>query len=170
MISERSVDMPFYPSDIAEHNIQRLKQRWTLRTHGYVTAKPLFMRNHMLICDWDGYIYCLNAMSGKVIYEKQLYQPPKENAFLHIIPIVNRFLGEPLPYLWRGFAGTGCLSDDIWYLASVGGKEGGMLTGHQASCTPFMRRMAQSYGNKYSVNNLTPAVLLFPPVPVTNYM
>lgn len=120
--------MPVYPSDITEQNVQRLKQRWTFRTHGYVTAKPLFFRNRMLICDWDGYIYCLNAVSGKVIYEKQLYQPPKENAFLRAIPIVNRFLGEPLPYLWRGFAGTGCLSDDIWYLASVGGKEDGMLT------------------------------------------
>ncbi len=119
--------MPVYPSNITSANADKLRKVWEYRTHGYVTARPLFEGNRVYVCDWQGYIYCLNAADGTLVYEKQIYQPPKGNPVLKAIPVVNIFLGEPLPYMWNGFAGTGCLDDDIWYLASVGGKRGSAL-------------------------------------------
>ena len=119
--------MAVYESNISSSNADKLQKLWDLKTHGYVTAKPLLDGNRVFISYFHGYIYCLKANDGTLIYKKQLYQPPTGNPILMMIPLVNQFLGEPLPYMWNGFAGTGCISDGIWYLASVGGKEGSAL-------------------------------------------
>jgi len=120
--------MPVYNSTITKNNIDKLKLLWQIKTHSYVTAEPLFYNGKIFTSDWQGYIYCINAFNGKLLYEKQLYQPPKQKGWIRRIPLLKKYFGEPLPYMWNGFAGTGCISDGIWFLASVGGKEGGILT------------------------------------------
>ncbi len=120
--------MPVYPSTINAQNVQNLKTSWGFKTRSYVTAQPLGYKDRLFVSDWAGYIYCISCDTGKLIYEKQLYAPPKPNPILKRIPLVNKFLGEPIPYFWYGFAGTGCISDGVWYLASVGGKNAGLFT------------------------------------------
>jgi|GEM_PF-2774549 len=120
--------MSLFSSNITKQNVNQLKLTFQVNTHSYVTGEPLFYNGKIYAADWQGYIYCIDAISGEVIYEKQLYQPPKQVAWIRRIPLINTYFGEPLPYMWNGFAGTGCISNSIWYLASVGGKEGGLLT------------------------------------------
>lgn len=120
--------MPVYQSSITKENVDSLKKRWEFETHGNVTAKPLPHDGKLLVADWNGFIYCLDATSGKLIYEKQIYKPPKGSTIIRSLPLLKLLFGEPIPYMWNGFAGTGCLSDGVWYLASVGGKEGSALS------------------------------------------
>lgn len=105
---------------------------WEYPTRSYVTAQPLFWKDRLYCSDWAGYIYCLNAKTGVLIYEKRLYVPPEPNPLLRSIPVLGKFLGEPLPYLWYGLAGSGCISNDVWYLASVGGQKGGLFSNGKA--------------------------------------
>ncbi len=120
--------MAVYNSNITSANVSALKLLWQAETNSYVTAQPLYEQNRIYISDWQGYIYCYNAINGSKIYEKQLYEAPTANPVLAAIPVVNYFFGEPLPYMWNGFAGSGIIREGIWYLASVGGKKGGPLT------------------------------------------
>ena len=124
--------MPVYPSSITADNIAQLSVAWELQTHSYVTAQPLVLNDRVYVSDWAGYIYCADAQTGALIYEKRLYVPPTPSPLLRGIPVLSKFLGEPLPYLWYGFAGTGCISDGVWYLASVGGQKGGPLSSGKA--------------------------------------
>ncbi len=124
--------MPVYPSTITADNVHSLAVSWEFKSRSYVTAQPLVLGDRLYVSDWAGYIYCIDCKTGKLIYEKQLYIPPEPNPLLRNVPLLGRFIGEPLPYLWYGFAGTGCISDGIWYLASVGGKKGGLFTSGQA--------------------------------------
>lgn len=105
---------------------------WEYPTRSYVTAQPLFWKDRLYCSDWAGYIYCLNAKTGVLIYEKRLYVPPEPNPLPRSIPVLGKFLGEPLPYLWYGLAGSGCISNDVWYLASVGGQKGGLFSNGKA--------------------------------------
>lgn len=124
--------MPTYKSNIKKDNVDTLATAWEYKTRSYVTAQPLVLDNKLYVSDWAGYIYCIHCETGKLIYEKRLYTPPQSNLLLRNIPFLKKYLGEPLPYFWYGFAGTGCIDDGIWYLASVGGKKGGILTNGQA--------------------------------------
>ncbi len=124
--------MPVFQSNITANNVANLTISWEFKTRSYVTAQPLVAGDRVFVSDWAGYIYCLQTKTGALLYERRLYTPPEPNPVLRNIPILSKFLGEPLPYFWYGFAGTGCLSDGVWYLASVGGKKGGMFSNGQA--------------------------------------
>lgn len=113
--------MPVYSSAITQQNINRLKLLWQFSARSYVTAQPLYCKGKIYVSDWQGYIYCLDESDGSLVYEKQLYQPPRQGSVIRKIPLLKKFFGEPLPYIWNGFAGTGCISNGTWYLASVGG-------------------------------------------------
>lgn len=116
--------MPLCNSNITKQNVNKLKLKFIVNTHSYITGTPLCYNNKIYIADWQGYIYCINSETGKIIYEKQLYKPPKQEQLIRHIPLISKYFGEPLPYMWNGFAGTGCIDNGIWYLPSVGGKEG----------------------------------------------
>ncbi|MEI6100405.1 MAG: PQQ-binding-like beta-propeller repeat protein [Eubacteriales bacterium] len=120
--------MPVFSSTITPQNVGRLSYLWQFATRSYVTGQPLFFKGKIYIADWQGFIYCLHEKDGSLVYEKQLYQPPRQNSPTRKIPLLKKFMGEPLPYYWSGFAGTGCISGNCWYLASVGGREGGVLS------------------------------------------
>ncbi|MEG1614006.1 MAG: PQQ-binding-like beta-propeller repeat protein [Oscillospiraceae bacterium] len=124
--------MAVFSSAISSSNVQELTLKWQAKTRSYITSQPLSYSNNILVCDWQGYIYCFDSESGNLIYDKQLYQPPKQDGVFRKIPVLNKVLGEPLPYLWNGFAGSSCISGGIWFIASVGGKEGTMLTNGSA--------------------------------------
>lgn len=113
--------MPVYQSNITADNVHTLSVAWEYKTHAYVTAQPLALGDRLYISDWAGYIYCIHSKTGKPIYEKRLYTPPESNPLLRSIPILNKYLGEPLPYLWCGFAGTGCISSvyGIWQASAA---------------------------------------------------
>lgn len=120
--------MALFNSYISAQNVNELHLKFLVNTHSYITATPLYHSGKIFASDWQGYIYCIDAESGKLIYEKQLYKPPKQGGIARRIPLIKTYFGEPLPYMWNGFAGTGYISDGIWFLSSVGGKEGGLFT------------------------------------------
>lgn len=120
--------MAVYISNINTSNVKDIKQKWVVKTRSYITSQPLYYANKILVSDWQGYIYAFDSETGNLIYEYQLYQPPKTGNAIKKTPILKRFLSEPFPYIWNGFAGTGCVSNELWYLASVGGKEGGLFS------------------------------------------
>lgn len=119
--------MPVFSSAITPQSLHRLALAWQYATRSYVTAQPLYYKDRIFAADWQGYIYCLHEKDGSLVWEKQLYQPPRQDIALRKTPVL-KYLGEPLPYFWNGFAGTGCISNGIWYLGSAGGREGGPLT------------------------------------------
>ncbi len=120
--------MPVFSSGITPQNLSRLGLAWQYATHSYVTGQPLYYKDRIFAADWQGYIYCLHEKDGTLLYEKQLYRPPRQDRGIRKMPVLKKFWGEPLPYFWNGFAGTGCISDGIWYLPSAGGREGGPLS------------------------------------------
>lgn len=115
-------------SEINSSNIANLRPDWSYQTVSYVTGQPLLWNDKVICYDWGGYLYSLNSSTGKLNYKVQLYQPAIAKKILKKIPVLNKYIGEPLPYLWNGFAGSGCINDDKLYLASVGSKPGKALT------------------------------------------
>ncbi len=109
---------------ISSSTVGRLKPSWHYQTNGYVTGIPLITSNTVYAYDWAGYVYALDIKTGDLIYKKQLYQPATANSFLTKVPFLNKYLSEPLPYMWYGFAGSGYLNNNRLYLASVGSKPG----------------------------------------------
>jgi polyvinyl alcohol dehydrogenase (cytochrome) len=53
-------------------NAWRLKPKWIFTTHGNVSATPTVWHGAVYFPDWGGYIYALEAASGKVIWQRQM--------------------------------------------------------------------------------------------------
>ncbi len=111
-------------SAINASNVNQLHLSWHYTTHDYVTGEPLVMDQMVYGYDWQGYLYFLDLNSGKLLYSRQLYKPAQSSKFISRIPLLSNYLGEPLPYLWNGFAGSGCIVGNSLYLGSVGSKPG----------------------------------------------
>jgi polyvinyl alcohol dehydrogenase (cytochrome) len=50
---------------ISPANAARLGQAWVFNTTNDVSATPTVVGNRLLVPDWGGYMYCLNADTGE---------------------------------------------------------------------------------------------------------
>ncbi|MEU3457741.1 PQQ-binding-like beta-propeller repeat protein [Micromonospora sp. NPDC006766] len=57
---------------ITTKNVSRLKAKWTFATHGDVSATPIVSQGAVYFPDWGGYLYKLNAATGKQIWSRKI--------------------------------------------------------------------------------------------------
>ena len=138
-------------SNINSNNISNLKQLWKIETSSPVSSDPIVYLGNVYFTDWEGNAYCANKLTGKIIWKMKVYSPPTpKTCKLDKINLPSNLSKNYLnslqeicpPYGWNGFAGTGVIFGNTWYIASIGGKEG----------PPFNN---QAPGRLYAINIIT---------------
>jgi len=61
-----------HEDEIGPHNVGRLTPRWTFTTHGDVSATPAVVDGAVYFPDWGGYLYKLDARSGRTIWAHRI--------------------------------------------------------------------------------------------------
>jgi polyvinyl alcohol dehydrogenase (cytochrome) len=113
-----------YNSPINRKNIGMLRPYWSIKTTLPVSSKPLLSEGKVFFTDWEGYGYCADNNTGKIIWKTKIYNPPTPAECGDIVALRPDLKGICPPYLWSGLVGTGTIHKRIWYVASVGGKPG----------------------------------------------
>src|ERR1043165_9648461 len=57
---------------IDRRNVSELKPRWVFTTHGHVSATPSVEDGSLYVPDWGGYLYRINARTGRKIWGRQI--------------------------------------------------------------------------------------------------
>ena len=61
---------------ITSYNVKNLKKLWKIETKLPVSSDPIVYFGHVYFTDWEGYAYCADKHTGKVIWRIKLYSPP----------------------------------------------------------------------------------------------
>jgi polyvinyl alcohol dehydrogenase (cytochrome) len=80
-----------------------MKLAWSVPTKDLVSHTPLVDGNRTYFADWGGMVYAVNSRDGSVIWQKQVQENVQKK------------------WPWHGFAGTGAMSEDLLFEASVEG-------------------------------------------------
>uniref|UniRef100_A0A383V615 Pyrrolo-quinoline quinone repeat domain-containing protein n=1 Tax=Tetradesmus obliquus TaxID=3088 RepID=A0A383V615_TETOB len=59
---------------ISPANVGRLARAWVFNTTADVSATPTVVGNRLLVPDWGGYMYCLNADTGALIWSRPIIE------------------------------------------------------------------------------------------------
>ncbi|WIA28036.1 hypothetical protein OEZ86_010622 [Tetradesmus obliquus] len=59
---------------ISPTNVGRLAQAWAFSTTADVSATPTVVGSRLLVPDWGGYMYCLNADTGALIWSRPIIE------------------------------------------------------------------------------------------------
>ena len=92
---------------ITRANVHSLRAAWFVRTAGPVSATPIHWRGSVLLSDWSGRVWRLNALSGKLIWRRRLDTPDGS-------------------WPWYGLAGTGVLANGVLIEVGVEGTAWGL--------------------------------------------
>lgn len=57
---------------IGVSTVASLKAKWTFTTGGDVTATPVIVRGRLYVPDWGGNLWCLNATTSAVIWNRKV--------------------------------------------------------------------------------------------------
>ncbi|MDO5519111.1 MAG: hypothetical protein Q4G58_01325 [bacterium] len=98
-------------------NVRNLRLKWLIKTKYIISGTPIIRGNFVYFSDWGGNIYCANKYSGDLNWKLHLYTAPASLSTNDCTP----------PYQWCGFAGSGLIINNIWYIASCGGTSGSPL-------------------------------------------
>ncbi len=90
------------PSAPVSRNSDSTDVRWKVTSPDFITHTPLVQDGRVFFADWGGRVYCADAASGGVIWQKTI-QP----------------VDQKRP--WRGFSGTGALGKGMLFEASAEG-------------------------------------------------
>lgn len=123
-------------SSINSDNIKNLKEKWKIQTNSPISSDPIVYFGKVYFTDWEGNAYCVDKSTGDLIWKINVYLPPTpQNCKLDKISF-PKYIKQNyeqnlsdicIPYLWAGFAGTGVIVGNVWYIASMGGKQGAPL-------------------------------------------
>jgi len=87
---------------INSRSVKDLTVLWQVKSKDLITHEPLVHNSRVYFADWGGKVYSVDALSGKVIWEKSIEQ-------------VDPTWG------WHGFAGTGVVGNGVLFEASAEG-------------------------------------------------
>jgi polyvinyl alcohol dehydrogenase (cytochrome) len=82
---------------ISSSNVGQLAVKWTAPTHGDVSATPTVANGVVYFPDWGGYINAVNAQTGAVIWQKQLYADYGEPA---PVPFISNWVSRTSPAIY----------------------------------------------------------------------
>ncbi len=88
---------------IDAQNVSQLAQAWMIPTEEHVSHAPLIEGGRVYFADWGGNVYAADAVTGAILWQTQA-QPEVMSM-----------------WPWYGFAGTGALSDTMFFQASTEG-------------------------------------------------
>jgi polyvinyl alcohol dehydrogenase (cytochrome) len=94
-------------ASITATNAHSLRAAWFVRTAGPVSATPIFWRDSVLLSDWSGRVWRVNALTGKTIWQRRLETPDTT-------------------WPWYGLAGTGVVADGVLVEVGVEGNAWGL--------------------------------------------
>jgi len=92
---------------VTSANVHALRAAWFVRTAGPVSSTPLVSQGSVLFSDWSGRVWCVNAVSGKVVWKRHLETPDTT-------------------WAWYGLAGTGVVAGGVLVEVAVDGKAWGL--------------------------------------------
>jgi polyvinyl alcohol dehydrogenase (cytochrome) len=92
---------------ITATNVRSLRAAWFLHTLGPVSATPIVWRGSVLVSDWSGRVWRVNALTGQVIWRRRLETPD-----------------TTLP--WYGLAGTGVVAGNVLVEVGADGRAWGL--------------------------------------------
>lgn len=90
-------------SPINTSNVEQLKPAWTVATGENVSHTPLVDGDRIYFADWGGTVYAVNGPDGEIVWQQQVADSVKRK------------------WPWHGFAGTGAMSKELLFEASVEG-------------------------------------------------
>jgi polyvinyl alcohol dehydrogenase (cytochrome) len=83
-------------------NLNGYKVLWKTPTTGFITGRPIVRTGAVYFGDWSGAVYAVSSGSGLILWSKNIEQ---------VSPV----------WAWRGFSGTGTMSEDMLFMASAEG-------------------------------------------------
>jgi glucose dehydrogenase len=89
------------------------KERWTFFADSPVRCAPAFWRGRLYIAADDGYLYCLRAKTGKLIWKKR--GGPREDMILGNSRIISRWPARGAPTI---------IDDIVYFSAGIWPSEG----------------------------------------------
>ncbi len=88
-------------------NVSTLRRAWFVNTTAGVSSTPLVWHGSVIFSDWNGWVWRVDARSGRVLWRSRLETPPVTGA-------------------WQGLAGTGVVAGSTLVEASVEGSAWGL--------------------------------------------